>query len=92
MDAAIDKPDVLTVKEAATLLRVSETTIYSSAASGDLPSYRIGSQRRFSRRALLSLLETPHPDGAEDAQGAPEVLPMSAVRREKLGKVGSGRG
>lgn len=38
--------DVLTVREAAALLRVSETTIYTAAASGDLPSYRVGRPRR----------------------------------------------
>lgn len=48
-------PEVLTLKEAAALLRISETTLRDRAKRGIVPGAKIGSWR-FSRSALLALL------------------------------------
>ena len=80
-------PDILTVKEAAKLLRVSEDLLRAAADKGDVPSLRIGAQRRFSRSALFDAMTQPHPR-SRCSQGAPE----SAVRPLKLGKVRAIRG
>jgi excisionase family DNA binding protein len=51
-----DESDVLTVAEAARMLRVGEHTVRELAAQGQLPGRKLGRQWRFSRRALLDWL------------------------------------
>jgi excisionase family DNA binding protein len=46
--------DMLTVKEAADMLRVNVKTIHKLLASGDLPHLRLGRVIRIDRRMLLS--------------------------------------
>ncbi len=45
--------DVLTVKEAAALLRVSQKTIYRAVAEGTMPAIKVGSAIRLSKEAIL---------------------------------------
>lgn len=58
--------EVLTLEEAATLLRSPRDAIESLATSGDLPGRQIAGEWRFSRRALLAWLGAPG-----EADGAP---------------------
>jgi excisionase family DNA binding protein len=51
-----EAPEILTVPEAAALLRVSESDLLAAAARGDLPARTIGDEWRFSRAALLAWL------------------------------------
>ena len=81
--------DVLRPKEAAALLMVSETTLRAAADAGQVPSVLVGSQRRYSREALMRHMSAPHPREAGTPRGAPVVLPHSRVRREKRRKVAS---
>jgi excisionase family DNA binding protein len=53
------EPEVLTVKEAAALLRVCEETVRRKAYRGEIPSLKIG-VLRFSRQALLDSLRGRH--------------------------------
>jgi excisionase family DNA binding protein len=55
--------DVLTLAEAADLLRTDETTIDGMAASGELPGRKLGDDWRFTRTALLRWL-----GGADDEE------------------------
>jgi excisionase family DNA binding protein len=48
--------DVLTLGEAAELLRVEEAVVERLASAGELPGRRLGSEWRFSRSALLEWL------------------------------------
>ena len=48
-------PDVLTVKEAAALLRCGVGTIYADVRRKKLPFFKVGRLVRFHREALLSL-------------------------------------
>ncbi len=50
------EPDVLTLGEAAALLRIDERSLAQSANRGELPCRRIGGEWRFSREALLAWL------------------------------------
>ena len=50
---------VLTVKEAAAYLRLSEMTILRLANQGFITGAKIGRQWRFTREAILSLLKHP---------------------------------
>ena len=47
---------ILTVKEAAELLRVSETNVYELVQSRQLPAMRVGRQIRIGRRGLVAFL------------------------------------
>lgn len=48
--------DVLTLGEAAALLRVEERALAAAAGTGEVPGRRIGEEWRFSRPALLDWL------------------------------------
>jgi excisionase family DNA binding protein len=45
---------MMTVREVAELLGVHENWVYDQAATGALPSYKIGGTRRFDREEVLS--------------------------------------
>lgn len=53
----VNLPEVLTVEEAAVLLRLSAYTVRELARKGKLPARKIGGEWRFSRKALLELVE-----------------------------------
>lgn len=66
----------LTVKEAAQLLRVGESTLYGLAQQGKLPRYKIGASVRFELGELLEC--------ARAAEKQPKADERSAsVRRMK---------
>ncbi len=68
-------PDVLTIAEAAELLKVEEGVVAKLAAAGELPGRELGGEWRFARRALLGWLGAGAEagGGAEGAGGAAEV-------------------
>lgn len=76
------EPEVLTLKEAAALLRISETTLRDRAQKGEVPAAKIGVWR-FSRSELLALLS---------GRGAPEVLPVPDGRRRRARSSEPGEG
>ena len=49
-------PDVLTVKEAAALLRVNHKLVYESIRRGDLPAVKLGKRIVIPKQALARLL------------------------------------
>lgn len=49
----MSEQDGLNVTEAAAYLGVSRTTVYALLKAGTIPHYRIGTQPRFSRTALV---------------------------------------
>ena len=49
-------PDVLTVEEVATWLRINRKTVYEAAKSGQIPCCKVGRILRFSRQAVLQWL------------------------------------
>lgn len=60
--------EVLTLEEAATLLRVAVDDVRALVESGDLPARRIGEQWRLNRTGVLSWLRGDSPEGATPAQ------------------------
>jgi excisionase family DNA binding protein len=48
-------PDVMTAKEVAAYLRICHKSVINRARAGDIPGKRIGSQSRFSRKAIEGL-------------------------------------
>lgn len=79
----ITATEILTLDEAAELLRVDADDLRSLAESGQLPARRIGDAWRLSRSAVLAWL------GVDDAFGARPGASM-ARRQGPLGFVGGG--
>jgi excisionase family DNA binding protein len=50
---------VLTVEEAAKVLRIGRSSAYAGVRSGEIPSIRIGGSLRIPRAALDRLLDQP---------------------------------
>ena len=55
----MSEPTVLTVEEAAKVLRIGRSAAYAAAKSGDLPTIRIGHVLRVPRHRLAALLGEP---------------------------------
>lgn len=62
-----DAPEVLTLAEAASLLRVDEPDLQLAAQRGELPGRQIGPEWRFSSTALLAWLRGDR--GQQDESG-----------------------
>ncbi|HWD66192.1 MAG TPA: helix-turn-helix domain-containing protein [Solirubrobacteraceae bacterium] len=57
-------PAVLTLEEAASMLRVPAGELEAAAAAGDVPGRRIGAEWRFAREALVAWLgDQPQTNG-----------------------------
>ena len=48
---------VMTIKEVAALLRVTEKTVYRLAQRGDLPGFKVGGSWRFQQQGLERWIE-----------------------------------
>ena len=68
---------MLTARQVAELLGVHENWVYDHAASGDLPSYKIGGSRRFDPEELRDWIEQQRQNGREPER------PKRRVRRER---------
>jgi excisionase family DNA binding protein len=72
-----DAPEVLTLEEAAALLRVEDAALLAIAEQEDVPGQKIGQQWRFSRAALLAWLDPRVP---RDRASRPQRLTRHAER------------
>lgn len=52
MPVVASEPEILTIKQVAEYLRVTERTIYRLAAARQVPSFKVGGVWRFSRADL----------------------------------------
>ncbi len=59
--------EVLTLEEAAALLRVTPASLLERARRGELPGRRLGEEWRFARSALLAWVGEMESSGATDA-------------------------
>jgi excisionase family DNA binding protein len=57
MSCLADYPDVLTVEEAAKVLRIGRSAAYSAAKRGDLPTIPVGRTLRVPKHRLQALLD-----------------------------------
>jgi len=60
---------IMTIEEVARKLRISKSTVYKYAEAGRIPSFKIGSCRRFFEGEMdryLELLTKEHREGAGD--------------------------
>jgi excisionase family DNA binding protein len=56
---SVNSEDYVTVVEAATLLKVSQSTIWRWIGEGELPAYRLGQRRVWLRKSDLARLISP---------------------------------
>jgi excisionase family DNA binding protein len=83
-----DMPDVLTVEEAAKVLRIGRTAAYSAARCGELPGVvRIGRTLRVSRHTLEQTLGLQNGDGP--AVNGPD-RETSTIAQQESDRVPSG--
>lgn len=61
MTCVAEMPDLLTVEEAATVLRIGRSAAYAAARRGELPTIRVGRILRVPRHRLEAML-----DGSEE--------------------------
>lgn len=65
-------PQIITAKEVAQYLKLSESTIYKLASNGEIPGFRIGDSWRFDMDEILNLVKEckrairPRSDGKEN--------------------------
>tara|TARA_B100001989_G_scaffold30917_1_gene18402 strand:- start:10 stop:207 length:198 start_codon:yes stop_codon:yes gene_type:complete len=57
--------DILTVREVAALLKVSDKTVRRLEARGELPSFRVGAQLRFRRVDIYAWVEAQRSAGSQ---------------------------
>ena len=101
--APSDTPDVLTLSEAADLLRIDSTELDQLALRSEIPARRIGSEWRFNREALLAWVNgdwgriaTIEPPGSAPRQAltsvqqAPAAPGVSLTRQELAQTKGTG--
>ena len=71
---------MMTARQVAELLGVHENWVYDQAASGDLPSYKIGGTRRFDRDELRGWI-AEHREPVPDPQSTKRVRPAAVTRQ-----------
>lgn len=60
--------DVLTVDEAARMLKVGRNALYEACGRNEIPHRRVGRLIRFSRAALVTWLDSWSKQGAQEGQ------------------------
>ena len=60
--------EILTVPEAARLLRIGRNALYDAIGRGEVPHLRVGKQIRLSRQAVMRALCSCGPQVAKKAQ------------------------
>ena len=74
---------MLTAREVAELLGVHENWVYDHAASGDLPSYKIGGTRRFDPDDLRGWIDGQRENGREPKRTEPRKRKERKPSRSK---------
>ncbi len=68
------RQDILTIKEVAEYLKVTERTLYRLAQEGKVPAFKVGASWRFKRADIDAWIEGQKPAGRQnDELGAKEL-------------------
>jgi len=62
-------PDIVTAKEVGRYLKLSESTIYKLAASGEIPGFKIGDSWRFDMEEILKMIRESKKDSSRGGAG-----------------------
>ena len=69
----VEADPILTVKQVAVLLKVSEKTVYSMAKKGELLAFRVGNQWRFRREDIEDWIRSQSKKSIERTQTGLEL-------------------
>lgn len=69
MPATTNEGEILTIKQVAEYLKVTERTIYRLAAAKQIPAFKVGGSWRFSRADIDSWIKQQSMDGIETSCG-----------------------
>ena len=69
MPAANTEGEILTIKEVAEYLKVTERTIYRLAGAKKIPAFKVGGTWRFSRADIDEWIRRQSGDQSDDATG-----------------------
>lgn len=65
MSKSTDESEILTIKQVAYYLKVTERTIYRLSASKQIPAFKVGGSWRFSRADIDSWIKQQSMEGLE---------------------------
>ncbi len=71
MPAANTEGEILTIKEVAEYLKVTERTIYRLAGAKKIPAFKVGGAWRFSRVDIDEWIRRQSSEQSDDATGKP---------------------
>ena len=66
MTSSADEGEILTLKQVADFLKVTERTIYRLAAAKQIPAFKVGGTRRFSRVDINQWIQRQQQSGKAD--------------------------
>ena len=66
MTSSADEGEILTLKQVADLLKVTERTIYRLAAAKKIPAFRVGGTWRFSKAEINQWIQRQSEGGKND--------------------------
>lgn len=66
MTSSADEGEILTLKQVADFLKVTERTIYRLAAAGKIPAFKVGGTWRFSRAEINQWIQRQQKGGKAD--------------------------
>jgi excisionase family DNA binding protein len=61
-------PNIVTAREVGEYLKLSESTIYKLASSGELPGFKIGDSWRFDMDEILKLIQGAKKANQDEAE------------------------
>ena len=66
--------EIVTAKELASFLKLTESTVYTLAAEGKLPGFRIGNSWRFDMDEIMQQIQGAKEVGRKKARGKRSLL------------------
>jgi excisionase family DNA binding protein len=76
---------IITPKEVAQFLRLTESTIYRLASQGNLPGFKIGNSWRFDREEILKKISEAKSRAVQNKRGKASVKTESELPRPQGG-------
>jgi len=78
--AEVMVPNIVTAKEVGQYLKLSESTIYKLAASGEIPGFKIGDSWRFDMEEILKMIREAKAESSRGGAG-PRGMQNGGIRK-----------
>ncbi len=83
MSTSPSEGEILTIKQVAEYLKVTERTIYRLAAAKKIPAFKVGGTWRFSRADIDSWIKQQSMDGLDTGRDKDDVATGQTKHRER---------